>query len=109
MIEHKDSLKGDAGNAYKEIEAFCDEYKIFHYGIEFPDADDGFEIVIGNPPWEKVKFDESEFFVKYKPSYRKLSISDQNKFKKKILGSDISTENKTLTSLYKNEKILYIN
>ncbi|WKC58385.1 N-6 DNA methylase [Borrelia sp. P9F1] len=87
----------------KEIEAFHHEYKIFHYGIEFPDAA-SFEIVIGNPPWKKAKFNESEFFAKYNPDYRKLSILEQNKFKSDTMGSDINTESKTLTSLYGDEK-----
>ncbi|WP_210378613.1 class I SAM-dependent DNA methyltransferase, partial [Borreliella garinii] len=60
-------------------------YKFFHYGIEFPDIEEGFDIVIGNPPWEKIKFDESEFFSKHIPNYRKLSIKEQNKIKQETL------------------------
>ncbi|SCW42040.1 hypothetical protein SAMN02983004_01043, partial [Borreliella japonica] len=63
-------------------------YKFFHYGVEFPDTRGGFDIVIGNPPWEKTKFNESEFFVKHIPSYRKLNITDRNKIKKEILSKD---------------------
>ena len=99
-----DDIPDDDSEIIKEIEAFHDEYKIFHYGIEFPDAANGFEIVIGNPPWKKAKFNESEFFAKYNPDYRKLSILEQNKFKSETMGSDISTESKILTSLYGDEK-----
>ncbi|WP_418906248.1 Eco57I restriction-modification methylase domain-containing protein (plasmid) [Borreliella tanukii] len=75
-------------------------YKFFHYGIEFPDIQEGFDIVIGNPPWEKTKFDESEFFSKHIPSYRKLSIKEQNKIKQEML----SKSNHPLSIEYNEEK-----
>ncbi|WP_210370766.1 class I SAM-dependent DNA methyltransferase [Borreliella garinii] len=75
-------------------------YKFFHYGIEFPDIEEGFDIVIGNPPWEKIKFNEAEFFSKHIPSYRKLSIKEQNKIKEEIL----SKGNHPLSIEYNEEK-----
>lgn len=75
-------------------------YKFFHYGIEFPDIQEGFDIVIGNPPWEKTKFNEAEFFSKHIPSYRKLSIKEQNKIKEEIL----SKGNHPLSIEYNEEK-----
>ncbi|SCW42558.1 Type II restriction/modification system, DNA methylase subunit YeeA, partial [Borreliella japonica] len=72
----------------EKIKKLSSCYKFFHYGIEFPDIQGGFDIVIGNPPWEKTKFDESEFFSKHIPSYRKLNIKEQNKIKQEILSKD---------------------
>lgn len=72
----------------EKIRKVSSYYKFFHYGIEFPDIEGGFDIVIGNPPWEKTKFNESEFFSKHIPSYRKLSIKEQNKIKQEILRKD---------------------
>ncbi len=36
----------------------------FHWPLEFPDvwARGGFDIVLGNPPWERIKLQEEEFF-----------------------------------------------
>ncbi|WP_418909661.1 Eco57I restriction-modification methylase domain-containing protein (plasmid) [Borreliella lanei] len=70
------------------IRKLSSHYKFFHYGIEFPDIQEGFDIVIGNPPWEKTKFNEAEFFSKHIPSYRKLNIKEQNKIKQEIFGKD---------------------
>lgn len=46
----------------------------FHWHIEFPrifnvanEADRGFDVVIGNPPWERIKLQEQEFFASRSP------------------------------------------
>ncbi|WP_210360562.1 class I SAM-dependent DNA methyltransferase, partial [Borreliella garinii] len=51
-------------------------------------------------PWEKIKLDESEFFSKHIPSYRKLSIKEQNKIKQEMLSKD----NHPLSIEYNEEK-----
>ncbi|WP_330529122.1 class I SAM-dependent DNA methyltransferase [Borreliella valaisiana] len=84
----------------EKIRRLSSYYKFFHYGIEFPDIQEGFDIVIGNPPWEKTKFNEAEFFSKHIPSYRKLSIKEQNKIKQEILSKD----NHPLNIEYNEEK-----
>lgn len=39
--------------------------RAFHWPLEFPHhmAKGGFDVVIGNPPWERVKLQEQEFFA----------------------------------------------
>ena len=39
--------------------------RFFHWPLEFPDvfAAGGFDVVLGNPPWERVKLQEQEFFA----------------------------------------------
>jgi hypothetical protein len=42
----------------------------FHWFIEFPEVierDGGFDVVIGNPPWERIKLQEQEFFAARAP------------------------------------------
>ncbi|MGF7102140.1 class I SAM-dependent DNA methyltransferase [Borreliella kurtenbachii] len=86
ILGNKTSIK-DKGKINK-IRKLSSHYKFFHYGIEFPDIQEGFDIVIGNPPWEKTKFNEAELFSKHIPGYRKLSIKEQNKIKQEILSKD---------------------
>ncbi|GGJ23515.1 Eco57I restriction-modification methylase domain-containing protein [Deinococcus roseus] len=42
-----------------------DQYSFFHWFLEFPEvqAQGGFDVVLGNPPWEKVKLEEKQFFA----------------------------------------------
>lgn len=63
----------------EEIERLWDQYRFFHWHLEFPDvfsaagSDEGvdeatgwtggFSCVTGNPPWERIKLQEQEFFA----------------------------------------------
>jgi hypothetical protein len=40
-------------------------YNLFHWHLQFPQvfAKGGFDVVLGNPPWERVKLQEQEFFA----------------------------------------------
>ena len=54
------------------VDAACrlaEEARAFHWPLAFPDilATGGFDIVIGNPPWERVKLQEEEFFASREP------------------------------------------
>lgn len=46
-------------------EAMARENLFFHWPLEFPEvfAAGGFDIVLSNPPWERVKLQEQEFFA----------------------------------------------
>lgn len=41
----------------------------FHWPLEFPDVmgSGGFDVVLGNPPWERIKLQEQEFFASREP------------------------------------------
>jgi hypothetical protein len=43
--------------------------RAFHWPLEFPDVMQrgGFDIVLGNPPWERIKLQEQEFFAALNP------------------------------------------
>jgi hypothetical protein len=43
--------------------------RAFHWPLEFPDimAAGGFDVVLGNPPWERIKLQEKEFFAPHEP------------------------------------------
>lgn len=48
----------------------AEKVSAFHWFIEFPEImerDGGFDVVIGNPPWERIKLQEQEFFAARSP------------------------------------------
>lgn len=47
------------------MEALSQEHRFFHWPLEFPEVhmQDGFDVVLGNPPWERIKLEEKEFFT----------------------------------------------
>jgi len=67
----------------KEIVRLAEQYQVFHWHIEFPDVfhpfpppliekeldksssgwAGGFDVVLGNPPWERIKLQEKEWFA----------------------------------------------
>lgn len=55
---------------------FCEENKIFHWPIEFAGvfAQEGFDCVLGNPPWDKAKVEDKKWFA-----YRHPTIANAEK------------------------------
>ncbi len=47
------------------VRALTTRFRFFHWHVEFADvfASGGFDVVLGNPPWERVKLQEQEFFA----------------------------------------------
>ena len=52
---------------HEEIASLSDRYRFFHWHLEFPEvfAAGGFDCVLGNPPWERIKLQEQEFFAQH--------------------------------------------
>jgi type I restriction-modification system DNA methylase subunit len=74
----------------QEIAKAADLYQFFNYEIAFAEAfatpsDSGFHIVIGNPPWDKTKFDESEFFSVWRSAYRSAINSRKQEMRDEVL------------------------
>jgi hypothetical protein len=56
------------------IENLAKEIKFFHWELAFPDVftpnRQGFDALLGNPPWDVMKPNSQEFFSDYDPLYR---------------------------------------
>ena len=52
-----------------EAKRLADQYQFFHFHLAFPEvfANGGFDILLGNPPWERVKLQEKEWFAGRRP------------------------------------------
>jgi len=54
----------------------------FHFPIAFPAVflrdRSGFDVILGNPPWEKARVEDLEFWARYYPGLRGLRTGDRN-------------------------------
>ena len=84
-----------------QINQLCDRYVFFHWDLEmidaFTDRRRGFDVVVGNPPWDKVKPDIDEFFVQHYPAFASLNTHKE----KEIYIREIYKENKDLEKEYR--------
>ena len=53
----------------------------FHWPLEYPDvmAKGGFDVVLGNPPWEVMQLSEKEYFAARQPEISKLAGAERKK------------------------------
>ncbi|WP_157651976.1 Eco57I restriction-modification methylase domain-containing protein [Burkholderia ubonensis] len=58
--------KAEVENAAQEL---CRQHAVFHWWLAFPQvaAQGGFSVMLGNPPWERIKLQEEEFFATRSP------------------------------------------
>ncbi|MCW0937424.1 class I SAM-dependent DNA methyltransferase [Pantoea sp. RG18] len=64
----------------KVVDALRKQHRFFHWDLEFSDLfaeRDGFDLMLGNPPWLKVEWQEAGVLGDYEPEFvlRKLSAS----------------------------------
>ncbi|MDQ0231778.1 Eco57I restriction-modification methylase domain-containing protein [Metabacillus malikii] len=83
------------------------KYKFIHWEVEFPEVfyqKNGFDLIVGNPPWLKPKWSEKDVLSDFSPicSLRKLSAKEINAVKEEIF------RNKNNYDLYFNELIEYL-
>ena len=59
----------------------AEDHGFFHWELAFPQvlARGGFDVVLGNPPWERVKLLEQEFFARRDPSIAKTRNAAERK------------------------------
>jgi hypothetical protein len=72
----------DGGSLYGPLEAAAIDAagyaRAFHWPLAFPEvmiARGGFDVVLGNPPWERVKIQEQEYFAAREPEISKASTA----------------------------------
>ncbi|MHB9800484.1 Eco57I restriction-modification methylase domain-containing protein [Pseudomonas sp. MT3] len=59
------ALPADQQPALAAAQKACEEARVLHWPLTFPQvfAQGGFDCVLGNPPWERIKLQEEEFFA----------------------------------------------
>jgi hypothetical protein len=80
--------------------ALSHNHPFFHWQLEFPDVFQrgGFDVVLGNPPWDKIEMQEVEFFQNLDTEIAHLSGS-----RRKNAISDLEKNNPELWSKFVSE------
>lgn len=76
----------DAGIEEVDIEDVR-EFHPFHWVLEFAPVyrDGGFDVLIGNPPWDVITVDREHFFPKYDEQFRTRPPSEKDEMQEKLL------------------------
>ncbi|NBV77888.1 hypothetical protein EBR66_07015 [bacterium] len=81
-------------SAVQQIESLAKKYAFFHWHLAFPQvhAKGGFDCILGNPPWERIKLSEKEYFADKSPE---------------IAAADKAGRNRLIRELKENKSHLY--
>lgn len=62
----------------------------FHWMLEFPSvyADGGFDVIVGNPPWDVLSANREEFFSRYDKQFRSYGPEEKNEREAELLAQD---------------------
>ena len=62
------------------VKKLSGEKKLFHWRLHFPQvfAKGGFDVVLGNPPWDTMSPDAKEWFAPFAPEIRELPKAEQD-------------------------------
>ena len=74
-------IDGDA-SVPEAAETVVGQMRVLHWPLAFPEVfaneHPGFDVVIGNPPWEEVTVEELAFYARYSPRLRGLSATERD-------------------------------
>ena len=85
------------------VESLANRYHFFHPQLEFIEVfwlRDGFDVIVGNPPWIKLEFDEKDILSEKYPevSIRSISAPKVREMKESLFASD-----PRIAEIYKSE------
>ena len=90
-----------------EVERLRDQYQFFHWHLAYPDVfhlpgkderpeneqvgwNGGFNVVLGNPPWERIQVEAIKFFAVTRPDFLDLKRSDRQEAIERLQKDDPS-------------------
>src|SRR5450755_614843 len=121
VLERFGSDSGTLDSAASEdlVTDLARQYRFFHWHVEFPHIfrvgngargidpatgwSGGFSCVIGNPPWERVKLQEQEFFASRQPEIANASNAAARKKLIAALAGSGNSADRALSEEFRNE------
>lgn len=89
--------------------ALAVEHNFFHWPLEFPDVFEhgGFDVMLGNPPWERINLERKEFFENRNKEISSITKSEQrNNAILELEKTNLSLFNEYTESVKKADKMI---
>lgn len=89
--DYQDAIDGTADNNLSEMaSAVVADLNPLHWPLAFPDVRDadGFDLVLGNPPWEQFESEEQAFFAQSAPHIAAMTSEHRSAAIKELSTSD---------------------
>jgi len=103
VLNHSSSLHHSSFILHNSIAA-ARRARAFHWPLEFPDVMQrgGFDVVLGNPPWDTMSPDYKEFFSIYDPGIRHMAPAEQEEAFARLLTNPVIAQrwNEHCSDLY---------
>ncbi|WP_430505930.1 Eco57I restriction-modification methylase domain-containing protein [Haloparvum sp. PAK95] len=90
----KDFLQEFQAAVSDATEADLSDQRPFHWMLEFPSvyADGGFDVIVGNPPWDVISSNREEFFSRYDEQFRSYGPDEKTQVETELLEQDSISE-----------------
>ncbi|MCK4504640.1 MAG: N-6 DNA methylase, partial [Candidatus Aegiribacteria sp.] len=79
----------------EEVNRLADQYNFFHWHLEYPEVfyrdkeKNGFDVVLGNPPWEHTELKEKEYFASRNPEIANAPGAIRKKLIEQLKNTDL--------------------
>ncbi len=102
----RDFVEGGAlpDSLLAEAKRLANQYQFFHWHLAFPEvfAKGGFDVILGNPPWERVKLQEKEWFAEYRPDIAKAENAATRKHLIDLIRQSTEPSDRTLAEQFQD-------
>ena len=89
--------------AVRSARQYLDGLQALHFPVAFPEVflrpRSGFDVILGNPPWQEATIEEHAFWARHFPGLRALSAGQQEAEKEKL-----RVERPDLAKMYESER-----
>lgn len=99
LREYREELDEDILADFRDIvdgvtDDDLEKYTPFHWVLEFAEVygDGGFDVVVGNPPWDRLRPTRDEFFGRYDEEFPALLPDEKDTRQTELLESDVISD-----------------
>lgn len=95
LEEYREELDTEIFDDFRDVvedvsEDDLDEYTPFHWVLEFAEvyADGGFDVIVGNPPWDRLTPQRDDYFSRFDEGFRSLLPEAKAERQEELLEDD---------------------